>query len=160
MDQSCHTSAQRVQDALSRCGLPCSVLTLSDSTRTASDAASSIGCHVAQIVKSLIFKGQLDTKPILVLVSGRNQVNETIIEAHIGEKISKANANFVRSVTGFAIGGVPPLGHLTPIEHIYIDEHLLEQEFVWAAAGTPNAVFQIKPRDLVTATNGKIISIV
>lgn len=159
MTQQLAKSAISVQEALSKLQLECKVIELPSSTRTALDAASSIGCNVAQIAKSLIFKTVTTDRPILVLASGPTRVDEKQIESHVGEKITKADADFVRNTTGFAIGGIPPVGHKNPIETIYIDEDLITLNEVWAAAGTPNAVFCIKSKDLVSATAGEIINI-
>ena len=152
-------SAQSVQEALTKKGLMCKVVELSESTRTAQEAAAAIGCDVGQIVKSLIFKTRMSLRPVLVLASGPNQVNEKLIESLVGEKITKADADFTREVTGFAIGGIPPIGHKQPIDLIFIDEDLLKFVDIWAAAGTPNAVFNLKGKDLVEMTQGKVISI-
>jgi len=119
-------------------------LELPSSTRTAADAAKTIGCNISQIVKSLIFKTVEKCEPILILISGPNLVNEKQIEAYIGESITKANAEFAREVTGFAIGGIPPIGHKHKIDLTFIDQHLMNFDSVWAAAGTPNAVFCIQ----------------
>jgi prolyl-tRNA editing enzyme YbaK/EbsC (Cys-tRNA(Pro) deacylase) len=151
-------SAQKVQDALTALGLPCQVVELPASTRTAQEAAQAIGCTVAQIVKSLIFRGIRTGKPILVLASGVNRVNEKRLGEMAGEPIGKADAEFVRQHTGFAIGGVPPVGHPTPIE-TYIDADLLQYQEVWAAAGTPRAVFRLLPQDLQKMNRGSIVSI-
>jgi len=151
-------SAQTVQQALNQKGLEFTVIELSESTRTAQDAATALKCTVAQIVKSLIFKTKDTHQPILVLASGPNRVNEKIISDHVQEKIEKADAAFVRDVTGFAIGGVPPVGHKTTLK-TYIDEDLLAFQEVWAAAGTPNAVFRLDPSALVPLTNGEVISV-
>jgi prolyl-tRNA editing enzyme YbaK/EbsC (Cys-tRNA(Pro) deacylase) len=160
MIQNLTKSAQSVQDALRLKGIENSkVLELSDSTRTAVDAAAAIGCDVAQIVKSLIFKTQETEKAVLILVSGKNRVDERIIESHIGEKITKADAAFTREVTGFAIGGIPPIGHKQIIPFIFIDEDLLGFESVWAAAGTPNAVVNLETKDFPQVTGGKAISL-
>lgn len=152
-------SAQSVQDVLIKKGLTCKVVELSKSTRTAQDAAAAIGCDVRQIVKSLIFKTRMSQQPVLILASGPNRVNEKVIEALLGEKILKADADFTREITGFAIGGIPPIGHRQPIPLIFIDEDLLKFEEIWAAAGTPNAVFNLKGKDLIEVTNGKVVSI-
>lgn len=152
-------SAQSVQNALTSRGLDCTVKELSASTRTAQDAANAIGCEVAQIVKSLIFKTKTTHKPVLVLASGPNRVNEKLIEQYVGEKIIKADADFAREITGFAIGGIPPIGHKQIIEFILIDQDLLNYDSIWAAAGTPNAVFNLRSDDLLELTNGKIVSI-
>ena len=152
-------SAQIVQDTLMKKGLSCKVMELPESTRTAQEAANAIGCDVGQIVKSLIFKTRISLRPVLILASGPNRVNEKLIESLVGEKITKADANFTREVTGFAIGGIPPIGHKHLIDLIFIDEDLLKFEDIWAAAGTPNAVFNLKGKDLVGMTQGKVVSI-
>lgn len=151
-------SARKVQDALASLGLTCRVTELPDSTRTADAAASAVGCDVGQIVKSLIFKGKTSGTPLLALVSGRNRVNEKALAQIVAEKIVKPNAEFVRETTGFAIGGVPPLGHAMALT-TFIDQDLLDYENLWAAAGTPHALFQITPADLVRATGGQVISV-
>lgn len=151
-------SAQSVQQALAKKGLAFEVLELSESTRTASDAANTIGCEVVQIMKSLLFCSAKTKQLVLVLASGINRVNEKIIEQWVGEKIVKADANFTREITGFAIGGVPPVGHKQTITHIFIDEDLLQHN-LWAAAGTPNAVFSLNSSDIESLTHGKIIAI-
>lgn len=151
-------SAQNVQEALHKMGLEFKVLELAESTRTANDAAETLGCMVGQIVKSLIFRTKQSNQPLLVLASGANRVNEKTIAHIVGEKIEKADAAFTREVTGFAIGGVPPVGHKKPLETL-IDEDLLAFQEVWAAAGTPNAVFKLEPTALLNLTNGKVISI-
>lgn len=151
-------SAQSVQDALSKQGLEFNVLELPSSTRTANEAAQTIGCEVAQIVKSLIFRTKQTKNPILVLASGINRVNEKTIAAQIGENIEKADADFTREITGFAIGGIPPIGHKQPLK-TFIDEDLIIHKDLWAAAGTPNAIFKLDSVVLQTLTNGKIISI-
>lgn len=152
-------SAVSVQEALDKLKLECKVLELPSSTRTAIDAASSIGCDIGQIVKSLVFRTKKTGKPVLVLASGPNQVDIKTIEDCVGESITKADADFVREVTGFAIGGIPPVGHKNAIDFIYIDQDLMALDEVWAAAGTPNAVFCIKSQDLFKATDGKLINI-
>ncbi len=112
-------SAQTVQQALAKKGLAFEVLELSASTRTANDAANTIGCEVAQIMKSLLFCSAKTKQPVLVLASGVNRVNEKIIEQWVGEKIVKAEVQFTRDITGFAIGGVPPIAHKQTITHIF-----------------------------------------
>ena len=151
-------SAQKIQEALTALGLPCQVVELPASTRTAQEAAQAIGCTVAQIVKSLIFRGTRTGKPFLVLASGVNRVNEKRLSEMTGEPIGKADADFVRQHTGFAIGGIPPVGHPTPIE-TYIDADLLQYQEIWAAAGTPRAVFRLIPQDLQKMNHGSIVSI-
>jgi prolyl-tRNA editing enzyme YbaK/EbsC (Cys-tRNA(Pro) deacylase) len=153
-----HKTAQSVQDTLLQHGLQFKVIELSASTRTANEAAAAIGCTVAQILKSLIFCTQTTNKPILVLASGVNRVNESTIGQHVGEKIIKASADFTREVTGFAIGGIPPIGHKQVIE-TFIDEDIFMHKELWAAAGTPHAVFSLSAVDINKLTSGKIISI-
>jgi prolyl-tRNA editing enzyme YbaK/EbsC (Cys-tRNA(Pro) deacylase) len=115
---------------------------------------------VAQIVKSLLFHSVNTNQPILILASGINRVNEKLIEKLISEKIVKADADFTREITGFAIGGVPPVGHKQKIDQIFIDEDLLKFEKLWAAAGTPNAVFSLCSSDLGNLTGGRIVTII
>jgi prolyl-tRNA editing enzyme YbaK/EbsC (Cys-tRNA(Pro) deacylase) len=137
--------AQQFQDLLTDAGLNLTVLELPDSTRTADDAARTLGCKKAQIVKSLVFRAVADNRPIVVLASGPNRVNEETIARLVGSQIVKGDADFVKDVTGFAIGGVPPLGHRQKVT-LLVDEDLLAFDEVWAAAGTPNAVFKIAGR--------------
>lgn len=157
-DNTLSNSARCVQDALIKKGLELTVKELPASTRTANDAAATIGCEVAQIVKSLVFRAKGSNKPILVLASGINRVNEKLIEAEINETIEKADADYTREVTGFAIGGIPPLGHREKIR-TFIDIDLLNYHQLWAAAGTPNAVFCFNSADIENMTDGKIIAI-
>ena len=152
-------SAQKVQQALQSQGFSLHVVELPGSTRTAVEAAQAVGCQVGQIVKSLIFKGKRSGKPILVVASGANRVNEKSLEAFIGEPLGKADAEFVRQRTGFVIGGVPPVGHTERLE-TFIDQDLLQFDQIWAAAGTPHAVFRLTPGDLVKMTGGRVISII
>ncbi|MDP1608478.1 MAG: YbaK/EbsC family protein [Chlamydiales bacterium] len=151
-------SAESVQKILLAKNLQAKVIELPASTRTAEDAAKAIGCMIGQIVKSLVFRTKSTNKPILVLASGPNRVNEQTISHHVGEEIVKADAEFTREVTGFAIGGVPPIGHKQSIS-TYMDEDLLQFQELWAAAGTPHAVFNLNPETLVSLTAGKVISI-
>ena len=151
-------SARRVQEALQEHGLDCQVVELPDSTRTAPEAAAAIGCQVAQIVKSLVFRGRHTDRPILVIASGANRVNEKRLGELAGEPVEKASADFVRERTGFAIGGVPPLGHAEPLL-TFIDQDLLRYDIVWAAAGTPHAVFRLTPSQLTRVAGGKVTPI-
>jgi prolyl-tRNA editing enzyme YbaK/EbsC (Cys-tRNA(Pro) deacylase) len=148
-------SAQKIQDQLKALGYDYTVIEHAESTRTAQEAADRAGCALGQIVKSLIFKGKDSGKPILVLTSGANRVDEKRISEYAGEPISRGDADFVRAVTGFAIGGVPPVGHIQKME-TYIDEDFLQYPTIWAAAGTPNAIFELKTEDLQKMTNGTI----
>jgi prolyl-tRNA editing enzyme YbaK/EbsC (Cys-tRNA(Pro) deacylase) len=134
------------------------VVEMPQSTRTALEAAQVVGCQVGQIVKSLVFKAKRSGNPVMVLASGQNRVNEKRIEELIKEPLGKADADFVRQQTGFAIGGVPPVAHAQQMK-IFIDEDLLDYDFLWAAAGTPHAVFQLTPADLVKLSNGNVINI-
>mgnify|MGYP003964086851 CR=1 FL=1 len=149
-------SAQKVQDALTKLDNAYEVIEAAESTRTAEEAAARVGCSVGQIVKSLVFKGKKSGKAILILTSGANRVDVKRIAAYAQEKIGRADPDFVRERTGFAIGGIPPLGHLHPIE-TYLDEDLLRFEDVWAAGGTPNAVFKMDAKELEKMTGGKVI---
>ncbi len=151
-------SAQKVQQALQALGFALEVVELPDSTRTAAEAAQAVGCQVGQIVKSLVFKAKRSQRPVLVVASGANRVNEKAIEALIGEPLGRADADFVRQRTGFAIGGVPPVGHSERLE-TFIDEDLLQHAEIWAAAGTPNAVFRLTPGDLARMTGGRVVKI-
>jgi len=152
------TDTNKIKEILEKFSVQTEILEFSESTKTSEEAAKAIGCSVGQIAKSIIFKGKTSEKPILVIASGINRVNEKKIAEIIGEGIEKANANFVREKTGFVIGGVPPFGHKEKIL-TFIDEDLMKYEFIWAAAGTPNSVFKIKPEELVKITKGSIISL-
>jgi Cys-tRNA(Pro) deacylase len=151
-------SAQKIQNLLKELGYEYTVIEHAESTRTAQEAAERAGCELAQIVKSLIFRGKNSGKPILVLTSGANRVDEKQISQYAGEAISRADPNFVRTVTGFAIGGIPPIGHMQPME-TYLDEDFLPLKTIWAAAGTPNAIFELKTEDLQKMTNGKVAQV-
>lgn len=147
-------SALKVQAVL---GPAYQVVEFAAGTRTSADAAAAIGCTVAEIAKSLIFKSA-EGRPILVIASGVNRIDERKVQALLGGKIARADADFVRDVTGFAIGGVPPVGHATP-PIVLIDRELERFAAVWAAAGTPNAVFKITPGDLARLTRGQIADV-
>jgi prolyl-tRNA editing enzyme YbaK/EbsC (Cys-tRNA(Pro) deacylase) len=156
--ESLSASAQRFQDALQDLGFSLQVIELPDSTRTASEAAEAVGVQVGQIVKSLVFKAKRSGRPILIVASGAHRVNEKRIEARIDEPLGKASADFVRESTGYAIGGVPPVGHSQQIQ-TFVDQDLLQYEEIWAAAGTPHAVFRLTPAQLVEMTQGEVISV-
>lgn len=151
-------SAQRVQDAIHARGFTNQVIELADSTRSAAEAAAAVGCDVAQIAKSLIFQGKSSGEAILVIASGANRVNEKAVGKLLGQKLSRPNAEFVREQTGYAIGGVPPLGHARTIKTL-IDEDLLALDTIYAAAGHPFALFALTPTELVEMTGGTVISI-
>ena len=152
------SGARRVQEALEGLGMPLQVVELPASTRTAQEAAQAIGCTVGQIAKSLVFETRESSRPILVIASGTNRVNEKSLASSVGGRIRKPDADFVRQQTGFAIGGVPPLGHLEPLQ-TFVDRDLLAYDEIWAAAGTPHAVFRLNGDDLVAATKGEVISV-
>jgi prolyl-tRNA editing enzyme YbaK/EbsC (Cys-tRNA(Pro) deacylase) len=159
MSDQLSSSAQKVQDALTALGFgKRQVVELPDSTRTAAEAAAAIGCTVAQIAKSLVFKGRTSGDAILVIASGVNRVNTQRIAALVGEAIDKPDADYVREKTGFVIGGVPPVGHSTSLI-TFVDEDLRQFDEIWAAAGTPRAVFKLTPDDLEKMTAGRVIDV-
>lgn len=151
-------SAQAVQDALDAAGVKCRVVELPASTRTAAEAAAAIGCTVAQIAKSIVFR-TASGRGVVVIASGVNRVNEKKIAKHLGEAIAKADAAFVREATGYAIGGVPPCGHAMKLL-VFVDRDLFELDELWAAAGTPNAVFALTPQELLAVADGKVVDVV
>jgi len=157
------TSAERVAAALQALGHEPDIRVFGESTRTSADAAAAIGCDVAQIAKSLVFRARGSSRPVLVIASGVNRVDEAAVAAALadrlgGARIERADAGFVRDATGFAIGGVAPVGHATP-PHVVIDRDLLALPAIWAAAGTPNSVFALTPAELVTLTGGVVADI-
>jgi len=158
MNDKLSPSAQKIQQALEMRGVRLQVIELAESTRTSVEAAQAVGCEVGQIVKSLVFKAQHSGRPILVIASGVNRVDERRIEKLIGEPLGKADADFVRAHTGFAIGGVPPIGHDQPIQ-TFIDQDLLHHSELWAAAGTPHAVFRLTPEELLFLSDGKVVTV-
>jgi prolyl-tRNA editing enzyme YbaK/EbsC (Cys-tRNA(Pro) deacylase) len=147
-----------VQDTLTKLGLTPQIVELQTSTRSAAEVAEAIGCTVGQIAKSLIFKTKASERPVLVIASGVNRVDTKKISELFGEKIVKADADFVRQRTGFTIGGVPPVGHSEVIVTL-VDEDLLDYDEIWAAAGTPHAVFRLTGNDLVRGTNGQVVRV-
>jgi len=149
-------NSQIVQDYLSQFGLQLEVVELKDNTKTAQEAADAIGCEIGQIVKSLIFTHE--NRPLLFLVSGKNSLDVAKVSKELNIEIKKADAGFIKDVTGFSIGGVPPIAHKTKID-TYIDEALMEFEVVWAAAGMPFSVFKLESKILPTLTNGRIIKV-
>jgi prolyl-tRNA editing enzyme YbaK/EbsC (Cys-tRNA(Pro) deacylase) len=151
-------SAQKVQVALDAFGIQLKVVELGESTRTSAEAAHAIGCHVGQIAKSIVFQTAASHRPILVIASGSNRVNETLIAERLGEMIIKADADFVQQHTGFVIGGVPPVGHLEPIQ-TYIDQDLVQYPEVWSAAGNPHAVFCLTPEELLRITGAEVVKV-
>jgi prolyl-tRNA editing enzyme YbaK/EbsC (Cys-tRNA(Pro) deacylase) len=151
-------SAAKVQAAARSLGLEIEIHEMAQSTRTADEAAVACGVGVGQIVKSLVFLGAQTGKPLLLLVSGANRVNEKGAVAWLGEKLKRPDADSVRELTGFAVGGIPPFGHSTPLA-TYLDGDLLQYDVVWAAAGTPLAVFPVDPAKLRDATAAQTISV-
>jgi prolyl-tRNA editing enzyme YbaK/EbsC (Cys-tRNA(Pro) deacylase) len=151
-------SAKRVQDFILAKGFSFEVKELSSSTRTAQEAADSIGCTVAQIAKSLIFREEETDNPILIIASGANRVNIAKIEKETGLKLAKADGRYVKNRVGYAIGGIPPVGHIEPLYTI-LDPDLKKYKVIWAAAGTPHAVFQLKSEDLDPLTDGRWIEL-
>ena len=158
MNKELTNSAQRVQTFLIENGYDCIVKELPDSTRTAEEAAHAIGCHVAQIAKSLVFIDKESGNPILVIASGIHRVDIKKIENSTGIHLIKADGKFVKEKIGFAIGGVPPIGHHEKIM-TFLDSTLKDYEWLWAAAGTPYAVFQLSPYQLQKMTDGKFVDL-
>jgi prolyl-tRNA editing enzyme YbaK/EbsC (Cys-tRNA(Pro) deacylase) len=158
VDSTLSPSARKVQDELVRLGYSCAVVEHAEPTFAAQEAAERAGCSLGQITKSLVFRGTSTGRPILVLTSGANRVDETRISGYVGESIARADPDFVRAVTGFAIGGVPPIAHIAEMA-TYIDEDLLAYDSLWAAAGTPNAIFELTPDELRRMTGGKAVRV-
>lgn len=146
-------AAVRVQETLKGLGVEAQVREFGESARTAPEAAAACGVTVGQIAKSLVFLS--DGRPVLVVASGVNRVDEKRLADLTGGIIGRADAETVRKATGFSIGGVPPVGHVVPLE-VYIDRDLLQYDRIWAAAGTPYAVFPLTPEELVRITGGRV----
>jgi len=151
-------SIERVLQAAGAAGLSIEIASMPTSTRTAQEAAEACGCSVAQIVKSLVFQGYDSGDLQLVLVSGAHQVDMELARQFVGELLVRADPAQVREVTGFAIGGVAPLGHKSPI-NVWMDNDLLAHKTVWAAAGAPNAVFEVSPVELQKVTAAKVVQL-
>lgn len=158
MNKELSNSANRVQMFLNENGYACVVKELPESTRTAEEAAKAIGCEVAQIAKSLVFIDKNSGKPVLVIASGINRVDTKKIESSMGVHLIKADGNFVKEKIGYAIGGVPPVGHNDKVI-TFLDPSLMDYEWLWAAAGTPFAVFQLKSIELQKMTNGTFVDL-
>lgn len=148
---------ERVSAALEELGIRDRVQVLEGSSRSAPEAAQAVGCDVAQIVKSLVFMTRDRGEPLLVMASGANRVNEERVAGLLGEPIDKPGADYVRTVTGFAIGGVSPVAHAQPLQ-AFIDADLMQFETIWAAAGAPNAVFRLTPVELQSITGARVIN--
>lgn len=151
-------SVARVREALAKLGFDAEIKEFDATTRTSADAAAAIGCAVAQIAKSIVFRAKSANRPVLVIASGVNRVDEKKLETELGDKVGRADADFVRATTGFAIGGVAPVGHTGPVV-IFIDADLRQYPEIWAAAGSPNAVFRLAPAELERITGGRVISL-
>ncbi len=158
MTKPLSSAAQKVQDVLDQLGLGHTVLELEVPVKTAQQAADAVGCEVAQIAKSLIFKAVDTSRPVLVITSGANRVSESKVAAVLNEGILRADPEFVRVNTGFSIGGIPPVGHAVP-PIVLIDEDLLSLGVIWAAAGHPNSLFKLDPKDLPRMTGGTVASV-
>jgi Cys-tRNA(Pro) deacylase len=151
------SAVDRFREEALRLGLSLKILEFPEGTRTAAEAAQAVGCHIGQIVKSLVFMA--DGKAVLALTSGQNRVDpDTLARLVDAKSVRKASPEEAREATGFAIGGTPPFGHSRPIE-VFVDRDLLDHEVIWAAAGTPKAVFALSPQDLLEASGGTLADI-
>jgi prolyl-tRNA editing enzyme YbaK/EbsC (Cys-tRNA(Pro) deacylase) len=153
-----HPAVDRVRAALGAAGVETTIVTLPDAARTARAAAEAIGCDVAQIANSLVFRGAATGAPLLVVTSGANRVDTARVAALVGEPVGKADAEFVRAATGFVIGGVAPVGHVAPVRTL-IDRDLFRHAEIWAAAGHPHTVFRLTPDALVRLTGGTVAEV-
>ena len=151
-------SSHRVAEALAAAGVTTTIVVLEHAARTSADAAAAVGCDVGQIAKSLVFRLRESGRPLLVITSGANRVNEGKLGALLGESLGKADADFVRTHTGFAIGGVAPLAHPAPIPTL-VDEDLLKWDAIWAAGGHPNTVFRLTGDELLRITGARALSV-
>lgn len=158
LDNPLPSSAQRVADTARELGLSPEIVTMTNSTRTAEEAAVACRCDVGQIVKSLVFRGATSGTPYLLLVSGKNRVNEREAAKVIGEALARPDAAYVRATTGYAIGGIPPFGHDIGLK-TFIDADLLDYADVWTAAGTPHCVMRLNPKDLQAKTSAVTINV-
>jgi len=153
-----HPSVRRVAEALAAHGIHDRVQILTEATHTSQAAADYLGCDVAQIAKSVIFRATQSGRCVLVIASGKNRVNEKLIAAALGEPLGKADAEFVRGKTGFVIGGVAPVGHLEP-PATFIDADLMLHAEIWAAAGMPNTLFRLTPDELKRIAPGPVLGV-
>ncbi len=158
MSETLGKSAAKIQSELNKYGLELKVVTMQETTRTCIEAANSIGCEVGQIVKSMIFQGKTSGQPVLIVASGNNRINEKKMKGYLGEAVSRPDAKYVQETTGFAIGGIPPVGHINKLT-CFIDADLFQYNEIWAAAGTPFDVFCLSPQQLLAITQGKIIDV-
>ena len=146
----------RVRAALDAASLQCTIRTLPDSTRTAVEAAAAVGCSVGEIAKSLVFRA--GDRAVVAVMSGDNRLDPARLAAVLGEEVGRADAAFVRAATGFAIGGVPPLGYVTPID-VFMDTDLFRFDRIWAAAGSPFSVFAVEPARLRDAAGARVMEL-
>jgi prolyl-tRNA editing enzyme YbaK/EbsC (Cys-tRNA(Pro) deacylase) len=153
-----HPAVERVRAALAAAGLAVDIVALPDAARTARAAADAIGCAVAQIANSLVFRGGTSGAALLVMTSGANRVDTARVAALVGEPIGKADAAFVRATTGFAIGGVAPVGHAALVRTL-VDRDLFRHAEIWAAAGHPRTVFRLTPDALLRLTGGAVVEV-
>lgn len=149
-----HPTALRIAQLLREAGIDTRVVEFEQPTRTSAEAAAAIGCAVGEIAKSVVFRGKTSGQAIVVVASGENRVSETKVAAKVGEPLARADADFVRTATGYAIGGVAPIGHSKPVK-LLLDQDLRSFETVWAAAGTPFSVFPLKPDQLRSLTGAE-----
>jgi prolyl-tRNA editing enzyme YbaK/EbsC (Cys-tRNA(Pro) deacylase) len=153
-----HSGVRRVREALEERGFEPEILELEQTARSAAEAADALGVRVEQIVKSLVFRGRRTGRPVLVLAGGSNRVDENRVSHLLSEPVGMADAAYVREKTGFSIGGVPPVGHVEQLT-TFVDEDLLLESEVWAAAGHTHAVFRLKPADLMRITDGQVVAL-
>lgn len=146
----------RVRAALEAAGLECRIHTLPDSTRTAVEAAAAVGCAVAEIAKTLVFRA--GDRAVIAIMSGDNRLDTGKLAAALGEEVGRADADFVRATTGFAIGGVPPLGYATPVA-VFMDADLFRFAAVWAAGGSPFSVFPLEPARLRDVSGAEVMDL-
>jgi len=146
-----HPSALRIAELLRESGIEANVVEFEQPTRTSADAAAAIGCSVAEIAKSVVFRGKASGQAIVVVASGTNRVSEEKVAGIVGEALARADADFVRAATGYVIGGVAPIGHAQPVK-LLLDGDLRQFAKVWAAGGTPHTVFPLTPEELRQVT--------
>ena len=151
MKPATHPTALRTQQLLDSAGLNTQVVEFEQPTRTSAEAAAAIGCSVAEIAKSVVFRGKESGQAVVVVASGENRVSEAKVAACLGEKLGRADADFVRVSTGYVIGGVAPVGHAQPVS-LVLDQDLQRFARIWAAAGTPFSVFPLTPEELQRVT--------
>jgi len=158
VNQDMPAESKKIQNWLKNRGFDYQVIMLEDSARSAKEAADALKCQVEQIAKSIVLRAEKSNKPVLAIVGGANKIDMEKLSLMVGEKVVKADADYVKEVSGFSIGGIPPIGHKNKM-NVFIDEELNKQKFVWAAAGNPKAVFRLTPDDLAAMTQGKVAKI-